>query len=159
MSSLMLRSVSKESVVIRASTRKRRIIETADLFPGSLDPAFKDLKTNKKNVARPETKFQIYEQVVDATIIEMVNSFTKDASLLCVTEEQIICFTEDHPKGLTRDNGILFLLQDDDENFFIVCLEIVLAAMQIGLKLTPFEICDDLFDCRLPVRFAFPKNN
>ena len=97
-----LRSIATGKLV--ATVGKRVLAKMAKLFTGFLDGDFTNWGTDVPGEAKPETPFEVFEQVRDGKFAEIFAAFGVSLDKLCLSQDLIISFVENyadllHPKG------------------------------------------------------------
>ena len=101
-------------LVISTTSGKRFIADAKNPFSRYLDPSFKNDRV--EGPAAGETNVAVYELVEDATLADM---FGRDPKRLCLTQDQIIRFCEDHRSWLRKEGYATFFLYESDNQFFV----------------------------------------
>ena len=112
-----------------ASTLGRRTLAKAKkLFTGFLDGDFANWGTDVSGEAKPETPFEVCEQIKDGKFAEIFVAFGVSLDKMCWSQDQIITFTENHPDLLHPKGWATFFLfslkfdegaENEREEFFV----------------------------------------
>ena len=114
---------SAESIVIPATNDVRSIAERKDLFPGWIDPDFKNWKLGLQQVPTEATPVQVLEMVKDGKFADIYAIPNRSFESLCFTQSQIALFVATHKGWLhTGGYGTFFLFKKEVEGkdkFFV----------------------------------------
>ncbi len=112
-----------EKLVVPATTGKRTIAKSEQLFTGYLDSDFKRWGLDSKSSPTPEMPVEVHEMVKNGTFAQIYGGMNVDLNKLVLTQDQIVSFVETHRKWLRADGyGTFFLFKEkveDEEQFFV----------------------------------------
>jgi len=109
--SIPCRLYPDEEIWVSATTGKKTIARSSNVFKGWIDLDFENWGTDKQGSPTERTNVGIYEIKKDATFEQMFTSFGKIDNL-CFEQEQIINFCLEHPDKLRKDgHGNFFLFK------------------------------------------------
>jgi len=97
---------------------KAIIHKAGDVFTGYIDSNFKNWDLNVASGPTKKTPVQVYEMIKDGTFAQIFGGMSDDLDKLCLTQNQIIRFVQDHRKWLRQDGyGTFFLFKKMNEFF------------------------------------------
>jgi len=109
----ILRLISNgKNIVIRATSGEWTIAQATDVFLLGVDPDFTTLGLDVPGEAKPETPVEVYEMTEDGNFKTIFGSFGHELDELCLTQEQVIAFVEDHKDWFRKHGfGTFFLFK------------------------------------------------
>lgn len=107
-------------IIIGATDGKSTITHTNNTFCGYVDPDFVRYGTDTRDRPTSDTKVQVFEQIKDGTFAQIFGGFGENRDRLCLTQNQIIRFVNDHSNWLRKDDYGTFFLFKKKGKFFIV---------------------------------------
>lgn len=109
-----------EDVVIGPTKGQYTIANATNTFKAGIDFDFVKYRTKVKGEPTKKMKVQVFDQTYDATPGEIFAGFGKNPEDLCLSQDQIIYFVENHHKWFPHTTrwGILFLFKVGKQ-FFI----------------------------------------
>lgn len=116
----MLRLVSKNrSLIIDACDGTKTLMKATKTFKRGID--YGSGNWNCKQISDPtkETEVEIYEQIQEATFIQMFSSLSNNWEDVCLTQHQIEVFCNKHSTWLVKDTVPNLMLFKVEENFLI----------------------------------------
>lgn len=105
---IILKPTSGEKVIGRAKTT----------FRSYIDSDFTGWDLNVKGKPTSETPVHIYELVRDGTFAQIYGGLNENLDALCLSQEQIIDFCENHSEWLSANFWTFFLFKVGEELFF-----------------------------------------
>jgi len=112
-----LQPISGGEVELPAREGKQTIANNGKtVFTAGIDEDFIRCGANESGVATPETRVRILELVKDADFATMFGSLAANVETLCLTQDQIISFVENHPDELSQ-GATFFLFKSKDQLF------------------------------------------
>jgi hypothetical protein len=140
----ILRLISgSEPIVIGACDGSEVIAGDKKLFKATIDPDFKNWKTDKPGQATEDTAVQVHEMVKDATFVQIFSSLGTDLDKLCLTQHQIKKFCQKHAKWLRSEGYGTFFLSKVDDKYFVVRVRV----FPVGLCVRVFRLEFDYVFC------------
>lgn len=118
------RILEGKQIVIRETDGKEILAEASKLFPGWLDPDFKNYGTNVPGLATKETPVEVYEMVEDGDFKRIFGGFNVSLDQLCLTQHQIKAFVQDHRDKLRTDGYATFFLFKVGSEFFVARVDV-----------------------------------
>ena len=115
---LYLRPIA--TVKLSETLGQRTLAKAKKLFTGFLDGDFANWGTDVPGEAKPKTPFEVFELVKDGTFAQVFGAFGVALDELCLSQDQIITFVEDHANLLHPKGWATFFLFKVDEEFFVV---------------------------------------
>lgn len=116
----ILRLISgDQQIVIRATSGKRAIARATGIFTWGIDSDFKKWKLDVSGEEKPETPVEVHEMLVDRDFKTIFAGLGRELDDLCLTQEQIIAFVEDHKKWLRKEGFATFFLFKVNTEFFV----------------------------------------
>jgi len=114
-----LKLISGDNKITIAPTDGKSTIASAqDTFPGYIDPDFVNYGVNVASDPTKETLVQVLEMIKDGTFSQIFGGFGENLDRLCLTQNQIISFVQNHFKWLRTDGyGTFFLFKVKNEFF------------------------------------------
>ncbi len=106
-------------IAIRATTGQRMVSSAGDVFTLGIDSEFKNWGLDVPGEAKPETPVEVYEMVKDGDFKTIFGSLGRERDDLCLTQEQIVAFVENHKKWLRTDGYATFFLFKVGDEFFV----------------------------------------
>jgi hypothetical protein len=100
-----------ESLVIKAKTGKRKISQMKDLFTWGIDSDFVNYGADQEGAAMEDTQVKVYELAKNGTFSDIFGSLPFSNEQLCLTQDQIIGFVEEHRRWLSTNGGTFFLFK------------------------------------------------
>lgn len=113
-----------KQITIRATRGKRSIAQASDVFTWGIDPDFKYWGLDVLGEAKPETPVLVYEMVEHGDFETIFGSFGRELDDLCLTQEQIIAFVEDHEDWLRKEGYATFFLFKENGKFFVASVSL-----------------------------------
>jgi hypothetical protein len=108
-----------ETITIKATDGRGTIARAKDLFPGWLDPDFENYGTDVPGKPTVETNVQVFEMIKDGTFAQIFGGFGENLDRLCLSQDQIMEFVENHTKWLRADGYGTFFLFKVNSEFFV----------------------------------------
>lgn len=105
------------TLVIKAKTGERTIFQIKDLFTWGIGSDFVDYGADEEGSATEDTEVDVYELAKDGDFSDIYGSLPFDLSQLCLTQDQIIGFVEEHRNRLSPNSATFFLFQSNNEYF------------------------------------------
>jgi hypothetical protein len=113
-----LKLISKgKKIIIGATDGSGTIAKAKKVFSGWIDPDFVKYGTDVKGQPTEKTPVKVFEMKRDATFTQIFGDFGENLNRLCLSQDQIIRFVEEHAKWLCEDGCTFFLLKTGDEYF------------------------------------------
>lgn len=107
-----------EALPLPACNNTRSLAQATDVFPGWIEPNFKNWGLDVVGIATPEMLVQVHEQVKDGTFRQLFKSLSSNLDKLVMTQHQIIMFCQTYPHWLRQDGfATLFLFKENGEFF------------------------------------------
>jgi hypothetical protein len=123
---LKLISIGK-SAIISATDGTETLASASEIF-SYISPDFKNWGCDKVEQATPETAVEIYEQIEDATYLNIFGSISQDFDRLILTTSQIKSFIVNNAKDYILETEewtcFRFLFKEDGE-FFVADVRIL----------------------------------
>ncbi len=101
---------------LAATSGKRTLAKMKELFVIYFDLNFERYGTDVEGEAKPETLFEIFEQVKDGMFNKIFGAFGVVLDNLCLSQDQIVSFVEKHADKL-HPYGTFFLFKVGNEFF------------------------------------------
>lgn len=121
----ILRLLSAGTAITIAPCDGTQILAQAKkTFPSGIDSDFKNWGLDKPGKPTAETAVQVYELEKNATFAKMFGSLGNDLDKLCLTQNQIKTFCENHSRFLRTDGYGTFFLFKEDEQFFVASVSV-----------------------------------
>lgn len=140
LSGLVSLSVSKylklisdsQEIVIVPTNGKRTIAGARNVFVGLIDPDFVNYGLNVLSESTKKSQVQVFDLIVNGTFSQIFDGFGENIDRLCLTQDQIISFVENHSKWLCSD-GTFFLLKGNNK-FFVVDVRIYTSGYEVHVN-------------------------
>lgn len=110
-------------ITIRPTSGQRTIAQATDIFTWGIDSDFKNWGLDVRGEAKPETPVLVYEMVEDGDFETIFDSLGRREDL-CLTQEQIIAFAEDHKDWLRKEGYATFFLFKENRKFFVAIVNL-----------------------------------
>lgn len=110
-----------QDITIRACDGKRTIAQANQVFTDYIDSNFKNWDLDKPGKATPAIKAKVYELCQNTRFKQIFKFLSSDLDKLCLTQDQIIAFVEDHIDCLqTKDSHATLFLFKENKSYFVV---------------------------------------
>ncbi len=113
-----LKLISGETELLLEALSAKNIADDRTVFKSGQN-AFK--MWNVDSTRSKPTAVSVFETTQEATASQLFKSFNCDLDALCLTQHQIMRFSQKFPDWIVYDNATLFLIQGcKDEEYFVV---------------------------------------
>ena len=153
--SILWRLYESDSISISARDGSRVIAKADSVFRSFLDDRFTSRGLDKCGKATEKTEVFVYELAKNATLEQMFDSFSLDRDALCLTQDQIIAFCEEHLGRLRKEGFATLFLFNQDDQFFVVNVIVNLNGLRVGFR--EFEDDDDVWSALSAHRLVVPQ--
>lgn len=102
-----------------ATNGQETIAQAKEVFPGFIDPDFKNWGCDVTSESTPEMPVALHELVQDGDFRTIFTSLGTDLDKLCLTQPQIIQFCRQHQRLLSADGHATFFLFKANNVFFV----------------------------------------
>lgn len=105
-------------IVIRPTNGQNTIAKADSVFKAGIDSDFLKYKSKIGDKPTKKMKVQVFEQTHDTKLPQIFGDFGQKMDQLCMTQDQIISFIENHDKWLSRNGwGTFFLFKIGAQHF------------------------------------------
>jgi len=108
-----------ENIIIRATSGTKTISSATNVFTWDIDSDFKNWGLDVPGEAKLETPVDVHEMVQDGDFKTIFGSLGREMDDLCLTQEQVIAFVEDHEDWLRKECFATFFLFKVEGKFFV----------------------------------------
>lgn len=116
---MILKNISEgKNIVIAPTDGKKTIAQAKNVFD-YIDSDFSNWDTDVTGEKKEETPVSVHEMAEDANFSQMFNSISSDLKKLCLTQDQIISFVENHKNWLHPEGYANFFLFEANNEFFV----------------------------------------
>lgn len=148
-------------LTIPATTGERLLSQLKDLFLGGIDEDFSNYGCNVSGEAKPETLVDVYELVENATFQQIFGDQDADLNQLCLTQDQIATFVENHHDYLHPKGYATFFLfkvknEEGEEEFFVANVSWDDVARRLGVDVCHFSSVS-VWGAGIRYRVVFPQ--
>jgi hypothetical protein len=102
-------------IIIKAVDGQTTIASSNDVFTGGKYGSF----GNAPSQPTKDTSVKVYEMVKDGAYAQIFGGMSDDINRLCLTENQIVRFVQDHRDWLRTEGYGTFFLYKEGEEFFV----------------------------------------
>lgn len=152
-------------LTLPATTGERLLSKQKALFPGWIDPDLSNYGCNVAGEARPETLVDVNELTEDATYEQIFEGQGVGLDKLCLTQDQIASFVENHRGHLHPEGWTTFFLfkvsmeKAEGEmkvQFFLANVNWNGAARKLRVSVRRLS-CDDVWNASYRLRVVLPR--
>ena len=116
---VLRRLYDDQTINLSPCVGSRLISQAKNVFRGYIDSDFITWDANEPGASTPKTLVAVYEMAEDATFAEIFASLYHDVESLCLTQDQIIAFCENHPDKLHPDSQKTFFPFKSRDKLFV----------------------------------------
>jgi len=106
-----------ESLIIKKKTGRRKISQMKDLFTWGIDSDFINYGADEEGLATEDAEVDVYKLKKDGDFSDIFGSLPFSRKQLCLTQDQIIGFAEEHRDWLSSSGATFFLFESNKEFF------------------------------------------